>query len=53
MLGLSKEKYDVFFIPFDNLEEANEINKKYNLNMEYVPVKTFDEAINYLLSVKK
>ena len=53
MLGLSKEKYDVFFIPFDNEEEANEINKKYNLNMEYVPVKTFDEAVNYLLSVKK
>ena len=51
MLGLSKEKYDVFFIPYDNLEEANEINKKYNLKMQFTPVKTFDEAIDYLISV--
>ena len=51
MLGLNKEKYDVFFIPYDNLEEANEINEKYKLNMKFVPVKTFDEAIDYLNSV--
>ena len=51
MLGLSKEKFDVFFIPYDNLEEANEINEKYKLNMNFVPVKTFDEAVNYLISV--
>ena len=53
MLGLSKEKYDIFFIPFENKEEADKINEEYNLNMKYIPVKTFDEAVNYLLSVKK
>ncbi len=53
MLGLSKEKYDVFFIPYENIEEAEEINQKYKLNMKYIPVKTFDDAVNYLLSVKK
>ncbi len=51
MLGLSKEKYDVFFIPYKNKEEADEINKNYNLNLRYVPVNTFDEAVDYLLSV--
>lgn len=53
MLGLKGKKYDVFFIPYENKEEANSINKKYNLNLDFVPVKTFDEAIYYLLNVKK
>ena len=51
MLGISEEKYDVFFIPYDNKEEADEINEKYGLNLKYVPVKTFDEAVQYLLNV--
>ncbi len=52
MFGVSKEKYDVFFIPYENKEEADEINKKYNLKLKYIPVRTFDEAVNYLINVK-
>ena len=53
MLGLKGKKYDVLFIPYENKEEANNINRKYNLNLDFVPIKTFDEAISYLLNVKK
>ena len=52
MFGVSKEKYDVFFIPYENKDEADEINKKYKLKLKYIPVRTFDEAVNYLINVK-
>ena len=53
MLGLKKVKHDIFFVPYDNYEEALEINKKYKLNLKITPVKTFDEAVNYILNVNK
>ena len=52
MLGASKDNADIFFIPKDNYEEAIEVYKKFNLKFDLVMVETFDDAINYLNSLK-
>ena len=52
MLGASKDNADIFFIPKDNYEEAIEVYKKFNLKYDLVMVETFDDAINYLNSLK-
>lgn len=49
ILGASLEKADIFLVPFgNNYEEALKIKKKQNLQLEIVPVKTFNDALNYL-----
>lgn len=48
MLGASKDKADIFFIPKDNYEEALEVYKKFDLKYDLVMVETLDDAINYL-----
>ena len=52
MLGASKDNADIFFIPKDNYEEAIEVYKKFDLKYDLVMVETFDDAINYLNSLK-
>lgn len=46
--GAAKEKVDLFLLPYENYEEAKEVVKTYNYNIKLVPVKTFDEAVEYL-----
>lgn len=47
--GAVKNKADVFLVPAgENYEEAIELQKKYNYNIDIVSVSSFDEAVNYL-----
>ena len=46
--GAVKEKVDLFLLPYENYEEAKEVVKTHNYNIKLVPVKTFNEAIEYL-----
>ncbi len=48
--GAEKKHADIFFVPVgENYEEAKKIVKENNYKIKLVPVKTFDEALNYLL----
>ncbi len=48
LLAASKKKADIVFVPFDNYKEAKTIYDKNDYKFVLVPVKTFDDAINYL-----
>ena len=43
-----KNKASLFFIPDENCEEAKEIKKEKNYDIDLVCIKTFDDAIEYL-----
>lgn len=52
--GAVAKDVDIFFVPEgDNYEEAIELKKKHNYDIEIVKVKTFDDATSYLKSLKK
>ncbi len=53
LLGASKEKIDLFFVPINNYEEATKINEEYDLGFKIVPIKTFDELVEYLKTYRK
>ena len=45
---------DIFFVPSgENYEEAMKLKKEKNYDIEIVEIKEFDDAINYLKSIKK
>ena len=46
--GAVKAKVDLFLLPYDNYEEAKKIVKEHDYKIKLVPVKTFNEALNYL-----
>lgn len=48
VLGAEKRKADVFLVPEDNYEEAMEVKKGKDLNIEIVKIKTLSDAISYL-----
>ena len=48
-----KENADIFFVPFENYEEAKETVVEDNLDIELVEVKHIDDAINYLQTIDK
>ena len=49
----AKEDADIFFVPFENYEEAKETVVEDNLDIELVEVKHIDDAINYLQTIDK
>lgn len=49
IIGAAKKDADIFLCPMENLEEALEVKKENDLNIEIKGVKTLEEAINYLL----
>ena len=53
LLGAEKKKADVFFCPEENYDEALKVKRKYNLKIKLIKVRTIDDAINYLNSLKK
>ncbi len=53
VLGASKKGADIFFCPMENLEEAESIKEKRNLDIKIVGVSTLKEAINYLENYQK
>ena len=48
MLGAKKNKADIFLCPYENYEEALSVKNKYDIDMDLIGVKTFDEALAYL-----
>ena len=52
VIGASKNKADVFFIPQENYQEAKQVIEDNNLEIELVGVKTFDDALKYLTNIK-
>lgn len=52
IMGANKEKADLFLVPEDNYEEALKVKKKYNYKLKIVKIKTFDEAVEYLKTLK-
>lgn len=50
LIGSEKDKCDIFFIPNENKEEAEEIIKENNIDMNIHYISTFDEAINILIN---
>lgn len=51
--GAVKAKADLFFVPSgDNYEEAMQLKKEHNYQIEIIGVSTFDEALNYLNQTK-
>ncbi len=54
LAGAERDDADVFFAPTgENYEEAKKIKKEKGYNVEVIEVKTLDDAINYLKSLKK
>lgn len=51
--GVIKAKKKIFLVPAgENYEEAMELKKKENFDIEIVPISTFDEALEYLNTLK-
>lgn len=49
LMGAVKEKADLFLVPVgENYDEVLKLKKENNYDIEIVPIKTFDEAIEYL-----
>ena len=48
LMAAKSKKADIVFVPFDNYSEAKSIVLKKGYKFELVPVKTFDDAVDYL-----
>lgn len=49
LLGAAKKSADIFLVPAGkNYKTAKKLKEKYNYDIKIVPVKTFDDALNYL-----
>lgn len=49
MLGASKKHADIFLCPEENYEEALNVKEEFDLKLTLKSVKTFDDAVEYLL----
>lgn len=50
MLGAAKKEADIFLCPEENYDEALKIKNEFELDLILKSVKTFDEAVDYLLN---
>ena len=50
VIGAYHGHADIFFVPYENYEEAIKINNENKYNLNIVKIKTLDDAINYLRS---
>ena len=48
LIGAVKEKADIFFVPYENYEEAIKVKKENDYDIDIVLVNTLEEAVNYL-----
>lgn len=48
LIGAVKEKADIFFVPYENYEEAIKVKKENNYDIDIVLVNTLEDAVNYL-----
>ena len=51
-MGAYANHMEIVFVPLENYEEAVKVKEDNNYDMEIVSVKTFDDALNYLNSLK-
>ncbi len=49
IMGAHKNNVDLVLVPEGNYEEAIKVNDEYDYGLEIVSVKTFDDAIEYLM----
>ena len=52
LMAASRKKADIVFVPYDNYKEAKELYDKNKYKFDLVPVKVFDDAVNYLDKLK-
>lgn len=52
IMGAYANHMEIVFVPLENYEEAVKVKEDNNYDMEIVSVKTFDDALNYLNSLK-
>ena len=51
IIGAASKKADIFFVPSgENYEDAKKVIEKHHYKMKLVEVKSFDDALNYLLN---
>ena len=49
LMGAVKQNADIFFVPYgENYDTVVKLKRKKKYNIKIVPVKTLDEAIDYL-----
>ena len=44
---------DLVFVPAANYDEAMEVKKEHNYDIDIIKVNTFEEALNYLNNLSK
>ena len=52
IIGANKNNVDVFLVASDNYKEAVKIKKEKNYKMKVIEIKTFDDAVDYLETLK-
>lgn len=48
LIGAVKEKADIFFVPYENYEEAIRVKKENNYDIDIILVNKLEDAVNYL-----
>ncbi|WP_068619446.1 SepM family pheromone-processing serine protease [Paenibacillus tuaregi] len=52
IVAADREKAEIFFVPEDNYKDAKKKAEEIGTSMKLVPVKTVDDALNYLSKLK-
>lgn len=53
IMGAVRNKMDLVFVPTANYDEAMEVKKEHNYDIDIIKVNTFEEALNYLNNLSK
>lgn len=53
IMGAVRNKMDLVFVPAANYDEAIEVKKENNYDIDIIKVNTFEEALNYLNNLSK
>ncbi len=53
IMGAVRNKMDLVFVPAANYDEAMEVKKEHNYDIDIIKVNTFEEALNYLNNLSK
>ncbi len=53
IMGAFRNKMDLVFVPEANYDEAIEVKKEHNYDIDIIKVNTFEEALNYLNNLSK
>lgn len=53
IMGAVRNKMDLVFVPAANYDEAIEVKKEHNYDIDIIKVNTFEEALNYLNNLSK